>query len=132
MTEQQHNHAVVWIDHLKARIFLLGLTGVESKVVNSHLRSNHLHHKTNSMGSGRAPEDTKYLEEVWAAVNSAGEILVIGPGKEKDVLVAHVRESHSKDAARIAGVKTVDHPTDKEIVALARHHFGLDRATARA
>ena len=56
-TTATHAHAIVWIDHLTAKIFSMGLTGVDSIVVPAHLSSAHLHHKANSIGAGKVESD---------------------------------------------------------------------------
>ena len=77
------NHAIVWIDHLKARVFYVGLTGVDEVVLHAHLSTEHLHHKANTIGSGHAADDPRFLGEVAGALAQSGEILIIGPGGEK-------------------------------------------------
>lgn len=120
-----HFHAVVWLDHSQARIFHLGLSGSDEVTLHPHLQTRHLHHKANAVGSGHAAPDKAFYAEITKALADAGEILIIGPAGAKTELAGHIR-SHAPDLAkRIAAVEAADHPSDKEIVAYARHHFRL-------
>ena len=115
-----HYHAVVWIDHKEARVFHFNAGDVEKKVVHAGRQSGRMHHHPDYDGTGHAPEDQKYLEEVAKAVLDAGAILIVGPANEKNELVKHIKHVHAALAARIEGVEAMDHPTDGEIVAHAR------------
>ncbi|MGY4567168.1 hypothetical protein [Bradyrhizobium sp. USDA 3256] len=122
-TIQSHAHAVVWIDHLVAKIFGIGLTGVSASAVHAHLPSEHLHHKANTIGDGRVETDATFLARVGQAVRSCSDLLVIGPGTEKTELMRYLREERPDLNLR---VETSDHPTDPEIVALGRKRFRFD------
>ena len=117
------NHAIVWIDHLKAKVFYVGLTGVDEVVLHAHLSTEHLHHKANEIGAGHVADDPRFLGEVAGALAQSGEILIIGPGGEKTALHHYLQQKHPKIAAAVVRVETSDHPSDAEIVALAKRHF---------
>ena len=118
-----HARAVIWIDHLTAKIFGMGLTGVSQEVVHAHLQTEHLHHKANSIGSGHVHDDPAYLNKVADAVKACTEVLILGPGTEKTALLRHLQSVHPQLVVR---VETRDHPTDHEIIAIGRKHFRLD------
>jgi hypothetical protein len=122
-TMQGHYHAVVWIDHRQARIFHFNVTDADKLVVGPENPVRHLHHKANSIGSGHAPEDQNFLEEVAKAVADAGAILIVGPAGEKNELVKHIRDSHPEMMIKIEGVESADHPSDQELVAYARRYL---------
>ena len=65
----------------------------------------------------------QFLHAVAQALETAGEILVVGPGTAKLELLKHVQRHHRALADKIVGVETVDHPTDKQLVSLARKYF---------
>ena len=117
------NHAIVWIDHLTARVFYVGLTGVDEVVLHAHLSTEHLHHKANTIGSGHVADDPRFLDEVAGALAQSSEILIIGPGNEKTSLHHYLQQQHPKIAAAVVKVETSDHPSDHQIVALAKRHF---------
>jgi len=122
----EHAHAVVWIDHLIAKIFPMGRTGLGEVVVHAHPSSSHLHHKANSIGSGRAEEDVDFLPSVAALLRFCRDVLIVGPGAEKIALLRYLQENRKDLSATQLHVEASDHPTDREIVALGRRRFGLD------
>jgi stalled ribosome rescue protein Dom34 len=124
---QTHRRAVVWIDHLTAKIFTMGLTGVSSSTIKAHLDSSHLHHHAGAIGSGHVEQDQKFLATVAKAVESCDDVLILGPGTEKTALMRHLQSSRPKIALRM---EPNDHPTDEEIVAIGRKHFGLPEPRA--
>ncbi|ABP34424.1 hypothetical protein [Polynucleobacter asymbioticus] len=117
------NHAVIWIDHKEAHVIFLSADASEAEIIGSKSTHSHLHHKAGEVGSGRLALDSKYLHSVIQAVNESKEILVLGPGSAKLELIKHAHHHDSKVAANIVGVETIDHPTDKEILAYARKFF---------
>jgi stalled ribosome rescue protein Dom34 len=127
---QQHFHAVVWLDHLQARIFHLGLSGTDEVILHPQMPTRHIHHKANSIGSGHVHESEEFLSHVLDAVRDAGEILILGPSGAKIELAKYIREQNPKVGSRIVAVESADHPTDGEIVAYAKRHFkiGIVRA----
>jgi stalled ribosome rescue protein Dom34 len=125
-----HFHAIVWIDHSQAKIFHIGLSGDDEAILHPHLPTRHLHHKANSIGSGHAGFDKEFFAQVMNAVNDAGEILIIGPTNAKTELAKYLREQHSDIGKRIVAVEASDHPTDREIIAYAKKHFGMGPARA--
>lgn len=120
--DQVHHRAVIWIDHLTAKIFSMGLTGVSSTTVHAHLPSSHLHHHANAIGSGHVDQDPKFLAAIARAVEACVDVLILGPGTEKTALMHHLRLARSEITLQM---ETSDHPTDEEIVAIGRKHFGL-------
>lgn len=120
-----HSHAIVWIDHREARIFHVGLTGANEVVLHSHLPTQHIHHKANSIGSGKTQDDKHFLGQTAEALRDAEQIIVIGPSTEKQALQKYLREHDPKLADRIVAVESADHPTDRQIIAYAKEHFKL-------
>jgi stalled ribosome rescue protein Dom34 len=120
---QHHFHAVVWIDHREARIFRFGPNDINHLVVHPEHPTKHIHHKANSIGSGHAAADQDYLHAVAEAVADAGAILITGPASAKTELVKHIHQHDPNLMKAIAGVETVDHPSDGALVAYARQYF---------
>lgn len=119
------HHAVVWIDHLAAKVFFVGLTGVDEVVLHSDLPTKHLHHKANSIGSGHLEQDLEYFRRIAETIASAGEILLVGPGGEKTALMKYLKENRTDVAGHVVKVAPADHPTDAEVVALAKRYFRM-------
>lgn len=120
---QTHSRAVIWVDHLTAKVFSMGMTGATPSVVHAHLASEHLHHKANSIGSGRVEDDPSFLKQVAQAVARCREVLIVGPGTEKTALLNHLQSVYPQMILRS---KACDHPTDAEIIVLGRKHFRID------
>ncbi|MBC7994668.1 MAG: translational machinery protein [Rhizobacter sp.] len=119
-----HLHAVVWIDHEQARITHFSDDAAEQLVLHSTHRPGKIHHKNGpSGGSGHEPEDAVYLHAVADALRGAAEILVVGPGNEKNELMKHLQHHDTAVAGCVVAVQTVDHPTDGQVLALARKYF---------
>jgi stalled ribosome rescue protein Dom34 len=118
-----HYHAVVWLDHHEARVFHFSPTEVERMVLHPDHPTRHIHHKANSIGSGHAAEDHNFFQAITRSIADAGAVLVTGPGNAKNALVKHIDQHYPKLMQIIAGVETIDHPSDGQLVALARHYF---------
>lgn len=123
---EHHFHAVVWIDHHEARIFFFNRSEADEIVVRPRDPVRNIHHKANTIGSSHAPEDPDFFQHVTDALADAGAILIIGPANEKLALISHIDRRAPGLKPKIRGVETVDHPTDGEILALARRFFKDD------
>ena len=118
-----HYHAVIWIDHHEARVFHFSPIDIESLVLHPHNPTKHIHHKANSIGSGHAAEDQDFLHRVAEAMVGSGAVLITGPANAKTELVKHIHHHDPNLMKVIVGVETVDHPSDKALVAYAKHYF---------
>jgi len=125
-----HYHAVVWIDHREARVFHFNPTEVDKVVLHPDHPTKHLHHKAMSIGSGNAPADHEFLHAVAQSIADAGAVLITGPANAKTELVKHIEQHDPKLKKIVAGVETVDHPSDGQLVAFARKYLKVaDRMT---
>ncbi len=121
----QHQHIVVWIDHREAKLFSFGAEDVTKLVIHPDHPSHHIHHKANTIGSGHDKTSETYLHEVVKALAGAHAILITGPSSAKTELIAHIQKHDPAVAKNIAGVETVDHPSDGQLVAHARKYFNV-------
>lgn len=122
----EFHHAVVWIDHQKATVLRFGPAGVDSQVVHSTHRHEHLHHKANSIDSGRSPQDHAYLQRVGESLAGTATILVTGPANAKSELVSFLEAHQPATAGHIVAVQPLDHPSDGQLEAYARKFFHAD------
>jgi hypothetical protein len=120
---QQHFHAIIWIDHHQAKVFRFNASDVDRDVIRPHDPTVHLHHKANTVGSGHAPVDKDFLRRVTESVSGAGAIMIVGPASAKTELAAHIVAHAPSLSARVSTVEAADHPSDGELVALARKFF---------
>jgi hypothetical protein len=118
-----HYHCVIWIDHREARIFHFNAVDADKIVLDSDSPTRKIHHKANTIGSGHAAENSTFLQAVVEAASDAGAILIAGPASEKLELVKYIYRHVPGMMDRIAGVETVDHPSDGALVAYARKYL---------
>jgi stalled ribosome rescue protein Dom34 len=119
-------HALVWIDHVEARIIHFDAKESEHVVVRSDLKNHHIHHKANSGDSGHLPVDKAYLARVSEALARSGAILITGPANAKTELASHIRERLPHIGTRIRGVQPLDHPTEGQLLKHGREFFRAD------
>ena len=117
------NHAVVWLDHTEAHIMSFSAEASEAKHVQSKSTHKNLHLKSGKPGTGHPAEFQAYYHEVAQGVSAAKEILVVGPANAKLFLIKHLEKHDPAIAAKVVGVETVDHPSDGQLLAYARHYF---------
>lgn len=120
-----HFHAVVWLDHREARIFYMGLSGVDRFVLHPDHPTKHLHHKANSIGSGHASPDKQFMKSIGETLSDAREILILGPAGAKTELAKFLREYYSPIGNRIVAILDADHPSDGQIVDYAKRYFKI-------
>jgi hypothetical protein len=104
-----HNHAVVWIDHRVAKIFFLSLDAVDELTIHSEVSTEHLHHKANTIGSGKVHDDPNFIPRIDEALQHSEAILIVGPGNEKMLLLKHLKESLHSHKARDLHADACDH-----------------------
>lgn len=130
-----HYHAVVWLDHREAHVLHLAREDA-AEALHVHAKGSghllehakHIHHRAGTRTGNHAPDNPLYFDDVITALGSAHDWLIVGPGTAKQDFMRHLRERRSEMLARVVGVESADHPTDKQIAAHARRYFlGSDR-----
>jgi stalled ribosome rescue protein Dom34 len=134
------NHAIVWIDRTEAHVLMFDRAHVEAQRIKSrntfhkakggHVGTHQNKHGRGAEGSGsHSPEgghslsDEDYYHEVAQALTGVHEILVTGPAQAKNEFRAHCQR-HDKDIDKaIVDVVNSDHPTDPQLVAMAKKYF---------
>lgn len=116
-----HHHAVAWIDHHEARVFQFEGDGVHSEVVKAH--SNGHKHGHRIRQSDHAEADMNFFAAVAKDLSKANEILVVGPGSAKLEFMRYAHKHAPQVEKSVLSVETVDHPTDKQLIAHARKFF---------
>jgi stalled ribosome rescue protein Dom34 len=107
-------HAVVWLDHTEAHVLNFDREHVEAQRI--HSRSHHKH-------QGKAADNAAFFGDIAAALSGAHEVLLTGPGLARTQLRDWVA-SHLPllDKAIVDSVAS-DHPSDPQLVAMARTYF---------
>jgi stalled ribosome rescue protein Dom34 len=130
-----HYHAVVWLDHQKAKVIHFNAAEADAVKVatdapNHLIHNQHHAHQAGLRDGRRTPEDRHYYEAVVKALGDAREWLIMGPGEAKQEFSKHVAEHEPRLKDRMIGVEAADHPSDAQIVARARAFFkSADRMT---
>jgi len=118
-----HYHAVLWIDHHEARVFQFNADAADRQALEPHDPHVHLHHHAGSNTDGRAPEDQAYYRGVAEALAGVKAILVTGPSTAKLHFFRYALRHAPAVAEAVIAVETVDHPTDRQLLAHARAYF---------
>lgn len=132
-----HYHAVVWLDHERARVLHFNPDTFEAATVLAEGPNGLIHrqehsHESDRRTGKRTAEDRRYYESIVKALEPARAWLVLGPGIAKKELVRHVEEHASRFRERIAAIDAAEHPSDSEILERARAFFRAhDRMTPR-
>jgi stalled ribosome rescue protein Dom34 len=118
------HHAAVWLDHNEARVFhTTAILTLDETVIESPKAHTQLHRKSGGGDGQRAAEDQHYYRQVAEALADATDVLVLGPATAKLELIKYAHKHDPKLAAKIVGVETVDHPTDRQLAAHVRKYF---------
>ena len=126
-----HPHAAVWLDHSEAKVFHVGAEDFDDKTIESPRAHTQLHRKSGPIGADsgrRATGDPRFYREVAASVADAEEILIVGPGTAKLELLRYLHAHAREVEPRVVGVETVDHPSDRQLVAYFRRYFEAEGA----
>ena len=109
-------HAVAFIDHNHAQVLQFDAEHVLTRKVKAHV------HCTRQHGSGVRSEH-EFFGQVCDALDGIQQVLVTGP-KTGLADFRHYADKHRPETAgRIVGHETVDHPSENQLVALARKYF---------
>lgn len=133
------NHAAVWLDHQEAHVFYIGRESVNATLVLPAHPHRRLHRKSGpgAESGQRAQEDSSYYEAIESVLTENEEILIVGPASAKLELIKHMHKHRNDLAQKVVGVETLDHPTDRQLIAYAKQYFkavdvGLTPAASEA
>jgi stalled ribosome rescue protein Dom34 len=111
---------VVFIDLENAKIFELHPEKVETHNLHRHeIR----HHSGMEKEQNNHKNEQKFFHEVSGHLVNAHEVLIIGPGEAKTHFKDYIGSHNSPLMKKVVGLETVDHPTDNQVVALAKKFF---------
>jgi stalled ribosome rescue protein Dom34 len=105
-------HAVVWMDHHEAHVLMFDREHAEAQRIKS--RSHHTH-------QGKPLDTPSFYADIAKALLGTHEVLLTGPGLARNAF----RDWCHKHHANLNVVDSIasDHPTDAQVVAMARQHF---------
>lgn len=105
-------HAVAWMDHNEAHVLMFDKEHVESSRIRS--RSHHKH-------QGKDGVHAQYFPDVANALAGTHEVLLTGPGSAREEFQKWLAGHPGK--VNVVGSVASDHPSDGQVVALARQYF---------
>jgi len=110
------SHAVLWIDHQSAQVLQFDAEQVQAQQVHAHT------HHTRQHGSEVRTEH-EFFGEVCDKLAGIDNVLVTG-GHTAQADFRHYVEKHRPALSpHVVGWETVDHPSDGQLLALARRFF---------
>ena len=120
----QPNHVVVWLDHSEAHVipFTRQIAGA-ADIVSAPQHHEQQHRREHTVGPGRAAEHPEYYEQIFAKIANIPEWLIVGPASAKLAFSKHVSKHHADKIDQLIGLETVDHPSDRQLLAYAKKYF---------
>jgi stalled ribosome rescue protein Dom34 len=118
-----YQHAVVWLDHLRAVVIDFTVDKEHVHLVASNTEKRKIHLKAGMRGPGKAEDDHEFFDNVVSAIGDAGDVLIVGPGVTKTSFMKDLEHRHPAVAKLVVAVETVDHPQIDELLKYARKYF---------
>jgi stalled ribosome rescue protein Dom34 len=120
----------IWIDHNEAKVFHIAASTFDETTVpaaNHHLHSRPKDQETRT--HNHPDDEHRFFREVAAKLVDADQILLLGPSVTKLHFLRYLQKHDPALEPKVVGVETVDHPTDRQLVAHMRGYFhdGLPR-----
>lgn len=110
------HHAVVFITHENAQVLQFDAENVEARKVKAHT------HHTKQHGS-QVRTEHEFFGHVCDALEGITEVLVVASHTGLADFQHYVRKHRAAMLPRIVDFQVVDHPTENQLVALARSFF---------
>jgi stalled ribosome rescue protein Dom34 len=113
--------AIVRIDHRSATLLTVADGSAASQTIHAHS------HPTAQHGSSVRTEH-EFFGAICDGVDRFAQVLAAGPQTALADLRHYLEKHRPHTATRVVGFEVVDHPTDNQLVALARQRFAaIDR-----
>ncbi|MEO8525976.1 MAG: hypothetical protein ABI460_14725 [Caldimonas sp.] len=116
--------AAIHIDHHDAEVLHLDAERVQTERIKEHS------HYTRQHGSAVRTEH-EFFADVCDAVAGVADVLVVGSHTAQADFRHYIGQHRAAFLKQIVGWKTVDHPTEGQLAALAREYFIEDDGMAR-
>jgi len=117
------HQTVVWLDHQEARIFGVDADKLQAETVSAPEHHLHRHPKGPTPDSQHPSDGVHFFRDIAAALHGAEQVLVVGPSTAKLQFLRYLSKQEHALESKVVGVETVDHPTDRQLIAHARHYF---------
>ena len=118
------NKTAVWMDGTQARVFHVRADAFDESTVEAPSFHVHRHPKDQLTRTHHHPDDERrFFHEVAGHLTGGQQILLLGPAVTKLRFLRYLRAADPALEACVVGLETVDHPTDRQIVAHVRRYF---------
>jgi stalled ribosome rescue protein Dom34 len=118
-----NHHVAVWIDHHEARVFFVEKDKFDEATFRAPRHHVKRHPDRNAAEKSHPDDEKKFFHELARTLDSADEVLIVGPSTTKLHFLKYVHAHDPKLEPHIVGIETVDHPTDAQLAAYARQYF---------
>lgn len=109
-----HFHAAMWIDHQEAQFLQLNANSIE-------LQKAHAHKHDTPQRDSKVSSEHELLGEVWGDLADFVEVVITNSHTARADFRHYVTEHSSAISSRIVGWEIIDHPTDGQLMALAKN-----------
>jgi stalled ribosome rescue protein Dom34 len=115
----------VFLDHQEARIFHVALGNADESTVQSPHHHVRRHPKKGTDEHNHPDDDHHFYADVAHALEGTQQVLLLGPSTAKLEFFRYIHKHDPSLEKRIVGLETVDHPTDRQLLAHIKTYFGL-------
>jgi hypothetical protein len=117
----------IWIDHDEARVFHVDGTTFDTETIHAPNHHVHRHPKSQETKTTNHPTDEpRFFDAVLSFLEGSDQILISGPAVTKLHFMRYAETHTPGFAARVMGIETAGHPTDRQFAAHIRHYFHVD------
>jgi hypothetical protein len=117
------HQSVVWLDHQEARIFGVDPEKLQAEAVSAPEHHLHRHPKGPTAEHQHPGDNAHFFRHIATVLRDSDKVLVVGPSNAKLQFLRFLGKQDHALEAKVVGIETVDHPTDRQLVAHARHYF---------
>ena len=120
------NEAIVWISEREASVYRFGDDDVSQGKLRADTPMLALKHKTGALQRGNLIADLALLDRVIDALRGVSSWRLTGPDGSRDYLLGYLEHYKNRDGhmakllMQLAGVATLDKPTDDALLEQAR------------
>ena len=107
-------HAVVWMDHAEAHVLMFD---------SAHMQGERVYSRSKHSRTQKHPDNKVFFSDIVQALAGTHEVLLTGAGTARTEFKTWC-DTHAKACAHtiIESIPS-DHPTDPQLIALARKYF---------
>lgn len=121
-----NSQAIVWISNREASVYKFGDADVAEARLSAEAPYLAVRHRVGAMQTGNLAADLALLDRVVDALRGVRSWRLSGPDGARDYLLGYLEQYKNRDGhiarllAQLAGVATLERPTDASLVELAR------------